>query len=164
MSLEAFREELKPPPKAPAKHVIGGYKGYGSAEKDLKQAKALDEADRKIASLRAQILQVYGTLNMKALGFARAYSGGLIATDIRARLVELSPRDATLSQTKLYGWLERYTQGGVFALAPQYKDRGGTGTTLTQEEKAGSNGCGLTRISHRSSRYSGYSKTALVLR
>jgi putative transposase len=134
-SLEALQTELKPPSKAAVQHVISGYNGYGSAEKDLKQASALSETDRKIAGLRAQVLQVYGALGMNAPDFARAYSNGLIATDVRARLVELSPRDAALSKSKLYDWLERFAQGGVFALAHQYKERGGAGASLTQEQK-----------------------------
>ncbi|MDR1324466.1 MAG: helix-turn-helix domain-containing protein [Treponema sp.] len=72
---------------------------------------------------------------MKAADFTRSYSNGLITTDIRAQLIELSPRDAALSKSKLYDWLERFAQGGVFALAHQYKDRGGLGANLTQEQK-----------------------------
>jgi hypothetical protein len=134
-TLEALREELKPQSKAPVKRVIEGYKGYGSAAKDLKQEKALSETDRQIAGLRAQVLQAYGALNMSAAAFARAYSNGLIAADIRAGLVKLSPHDSSLSQTKLYGRLERFAQSGVFGLAPQYKKRGGAGASLTREVK-----------------------------
>jgi hypothetical protein len=134
-TLEALREELKPQSKAPVKHVIDGYNGYGSAERDLKEEKALSETDRQIAGLRAQVLQAYGALNMSAVAFARAYSDGLIAADIRAGLVKLSPRDVSLSQTKLCGRLERFAQGGVFALAPQYKKRGGAGSSLSREVK-----------------------------
>jgi hypothetical protein len=101
----------------------------------LKEAKALGESDREIAGPRAQILQAYGELGMKAGEFARAYSNGLIATNIRARLIELSPHDAALSRLKLYDWLERFSQGGVFGLAPQYKKRGGAGASLSREVK-----------------------------
>jgi putative transposase len=134
-SFEALQNELKPFPKTSSKHVIGGYNGYGSTPKDLKQEKFLNETDRTIVGLRAQILQAYGALGMKAAEFARAYSSGLIVTDIRARLTELSPRDATLSRSKLYDWLERFSQGGALGLAHQYKDRGGLGAGLTQKQK-----------------------------
>jgi hypothetical protein len=88
-TLEALRNELKHLPKAPVKHIIDGYNGYGSAERDLKEENALSETDRQIAGLRAQILQAYGKLGMKVAEFARAYSNGLIATDIRAGLIKL---------------------------------------------------------------------------
>ena len=135
MTFEALRNELKPKSEAPVKYVIEGYKGYGSAQKVLKPEGELGESDRQIASLRAQVLQAYGALDMKVADFARAYTDGLIVTDIRARLIELSPRDATLSKSKLYEWLERFSQGGVIALARQHKDRGGAGASLTQEQK-----------------------------
>ena len=134
-SFEALQNELKPLPQAPVKHVIGGYNGYGSAPRDLKEEKALSETGRTIAGLRAQILQAYGTMGIKAADFARNYTNGLIVTDIRARLIELSPRDAALGRSKLYDWLERFAQGGTLALSNQYKDRGGLGASLTQEQK-----------------------------
>ncbi|MDR2418013.1 MAG: hypothetical protein LBD79_03055 [Treponema sp.] len=89
---------------------------------------------------------------MKAAEFARAYSNGLIATDIRVRLAELSPRDATLSRSKLYDWLERFSQDGIFALAPNTKTEAGQEPPSPKKRKTGSNGYGLIQISHRASR------------
>jgi hypothetical protein len=131
MPLEAFQNELKPPPKVPVKVNIGSYKGRSKEEKPLKTKDQCTETERDIARNRQKIIDAYNSSGLSVKQFIESYNNNLIASDIKERL----GRCGHIGSTSVFyqNWLRRYQQCGLAGLATQYHDRGKEGATLSQE-------------------------------
>ncbi|MDR2247744.1 MAG: hypothetical protein LBE17_13920, partial [Treponema sp.] len=133
MPFEALQNQLKPPPKAPVKVSIGGYKGRSKEDKPPKAWNACTETEREIAFNRQKIIDAYSDSGLSAKQFIELYNDNVIVSDIKERL----GRWGHIGSTAVFyqNWLRRYQQFGLAGLAPQYHDRGKDGATLSQEAK-----------------------------
>jgi putative transposase len=140
-ALEALKNEIKPVVKdgLPApKGEIACYKGRAAVEREVKEWRQLDEAGQEIARLRRKIIAAYederaqSKVNVKA--FIERYNSGGVLPEVKEQLGRWG---YLKDYRRFYGtWLAMYRQYGLSGLAPQYKDRGGMGASLSEEVKA----------------------------
>jgi putative transposase len=139
-TLEALQNEIKPAIKdgLPApKGEITCYKGRTVVEKEVKEWKQLDEAEQEIAHLRRKIIAAYederahNKVNVKT--FIERYNSDEILPEVKEKLGRWG---YLKDYRRFYGtWLAMYQQYGLSGLAPQYKDRGGIGASLSEQVK-----------------------------
>jgi hypothetical protein len=130
---EALQNQLKPPPKAPVKVTIDGYKGRLKEDTPQKLGTHVPKPSGKSHSYRQKIIDAFSDSGLSAKQFIESYNNNLIASDIKERL----GRWGHIGSTAVFyqNWRRRYQQFGLAGLAPQYHDRGKDGATLSQEAK-----------------------------
>ncbi|QEJ94142.1 DDE-type integrase/transposase/recombinase [Treponema phagedenis] len=90
------------------------------------------EAERDVAKLRMSIINAYNTAELSAKEFCKAFNAGEISLALKEAYGK------HLSERTFYRWLSEFTQSGISGITPLYSSgnsRGGSGASLTDEEK-----------------------------
>jgi hypothetical protein len=141
LDLEALQMELKPPVKTDPKPketkvkvVVEGYKCRSSIDgKTYKSLEQCTEAEREIACNRHKVIAAFEQSGLNSQDFIELYQHDDFLPEIKTAL----GRWAYLKDRRRFYdyWLKPYQQFGLAGLVPQYKERGGAGSSLPQAVK-----------------------------
>ncbi|MDR0569183.1 MAG: hypothetical protein LBG87_08260, partial [Spirochaetaceae bacterium] len=133
LSLEGLQGEIKPAPKVEVKVSIDGYKCRSGSAKTYKDITQCTEAELDIARNRQKIIAAYERAKQEGLNceeFVSFYNMDKVLPDVKAVLGRWGELK---NWRRFYVWLKAYTQAGLAGLVPQYKKRGGAGSSLAPE-------------------------------